>query len=83
MGTRFNDRRGFLFQDFLVLKVEYFYISKQFRFASGSLAQYLHVQFSEKLQSSSTVDDVEGILTNFIPPGTQSFLIHSHFSKSD
>ncbi|XP_006458564.1 hypothetical protein AGABI2DRAFT_183588 [Agaricus bisporus var. bisporus H97] len=39
-----------------------------FRFASGSLAQYLHVQFSEKLQSSSTVDDVEGILTNFIPP---------------
>ncbi|EKM83090.1 hypothetical protein AGABI1DRAFT_69279 [Agaricus bisporus var. burnettii JB137-S8] len=38
-----------------------------FRFASGSLAQYLHVQFSEKLPSSPTVDDVEGILANFIP----------------
>jgi hypothetical protein len=44
--------------------------SKQLRFASGSLTSYLHVQSSEKLQSSATVDDVEGTLANFIPPGT-------------
>ncbi|KAF4614777.1 hypothetical protein D9613_003276 [Agrocybe pediades] len=39
------------------------------RFASGSLEQYLSVNYSEKLPSSSTVDDVEGILKGFIPPG--------------
>ncbi|KAJ7581507.1 histone acetyltransferase type B catalytic subunit [Mycena floridula] len=32
------------------------------RFASGSLAQYLSVNYSKKLDSSSTVDDVEGKL---------------------
>lgn len=37
------------------------------RFASGSLAQYLSVRWSEKLESSSTVDDVEGTLAKFIP----------------
>ncbi|KAF9484919.1 histone acetyltransferase type B [Pholiota conissans] len=39
------------------------------RFASGSLEQYLGVQYSEKLPSTSTVDDVEGILIQFIPEG--------------
>ncbi|KAF9533547.1 acyl-CoA N-acyltransferase [Crepidotus variabilis] len=39
------------------------------RFASGSLAQYLSVSYSEKLPSTSTVDDVEAILQNFIPEG--------------
>ncbi|KAH7905080.1 acyl-CoA N-acyltransferase [Hygrophoropsis aurantiaca] len=38
------------------------------RFASGSLAPYLSVRHSEKLSSSSTVDDVEGILKEYIPP---------------
>ncbi|TFK46408.1 histone acetyltransferase type B [Heliocybe sulcata] len=37
------------------------------KFASGSLAQYLSVKWSEKLESSSTVDDVEGTLSKFIP----------------
>jgi len=39
------------------------------RFASGSLEQYLSVSYSEKLPSTSTVDDVEGTLREFIPPG--------------
>jgi histone acetyltransferase 1 len=39
------------------------------RFASGSLVQYLAVHHSEKLRSSSTVDDVEGTLDKFIPQG--------------
>lgn len=39
------------------------------RFTSGSLAHYLNVQYSEKLPSSSTVDDVEGTLAKFIPSG--------------
>ncbi|KAF5386609.1 hypothetical protein D9615_001931 [Tricholomella constricta] len=39
------------------------------RFASGSLVQYLNVKYSEKLGSSSTVDDVVGTLSGFIPPG--------------
>ncbi|KAF8810097.1 histone acetyltransferase type B [Phlegmacium glaucopus] len=39
------------------------------RFASGSLEQYLAVKYSEKLGSTSTVDDVEGTLRQFIPPG--------------
>ncbi|KAF8894728.1 histone acetyltransferase type B catalytic subunit [Infundibulicybe gibba] len=39
------------------------------RFASGSLNKYLAVRYSAKLDSSSTVDDVEGTLSEFIPPG--------------
>ncbi|KAF8162862.1 histone acetyltransferase type B catalytic subunit [Crassisporium funariophilum] len=39
------------------------------RFTSGSLKQYLSVTYSEKLGSTSTVDDVEGTLSGFIPPG--------------
>ncbi|KAL5528913.1 hypothetical protein ACEPAG_4887 [Sanghuangporus baumii] len=39
------------------------------RFASGSLVQYLKIEYSEKLPSSSTVDDVEGTLKKFIPAG--------------
>ncbi|KAJ7722299.1 histone acetyltransferase type B catalytic subunit [Mycena maculata] len=38
------------------------------RFASGSLVQFLDVKHSKKLASSSTVDDVAGILTGFMPP---------------
>ncbi|KAK0193021.1 acyl-CoA N-acyltransferase [Armillaria mellea] len=37
-------------------------------FASGSLAQFLSVKYAEKLGASSTVDDVEGTLKDFIPP---------------
>ncbi|KAJ6546965.1 acyl-CoA N-acyltransferase [Mycena capillaripes] len=37
------------------------------RFASGSLAQFLEVKHSKKLASSSTVDDVQGTLTSFMP----------------
>ncbi|KAJ7460936.1 histone acetyltransferase type B catalytic subunit [Mycena galericulata] len=37
------------------------------RFASGSLVQFLDVRHSKKLASSSTVDDVAGILTGFMP----------------
>ncbi|KAI9446791.1 acyl-CoA N-acyltransferase [Lactarius indigo] len=37
------------------------------RFASGSLAQFLDIKYSEKLTSSSTLDDVRGTLQNFIP----------------
>ncbi|KAF8232288.1 histone acetyltransferase type B catalytic subunit, partial [Tricholoma matsutake] len=40
------------------------------RFTSGSLLQYLDVQYSEMLGSSSTVDDVEGTLSKFIPEGS-------------
>ncbi|KAG6850420.1 hypothetical protein H0H93_013645 [Arthromyces matolae] len=39
------------------------------RFSSGSLTQYLNVKYSKKLGSTSTVDDVEGTLRDFIPPG--------------
>ncbi|KAG6861646.1 hypothetical protein C0995_013648 [Termitomyces sp. Mi166 len=39
------------------------------RFASGSLTQYLNVKYTNKLDSTSTVDDVEGILSSLIPPG--------------
>ncbi|GLB35455.1 putative catalytic component of the histone acetylase B (HAT-B) complex [Lyophyllum shimeji] len=39
------------------------------RFASGSLAQYLNVKYDERLPTTSTVDDVEGTLSDFIPPG--------------
>lgn len=38
------------------------------RFASGSLAQYLSVRHAQKLDASTTVDNVEGILKEFIPP---------------
>ncbi len=38
------------------------------KFASGSLAQYLNVSYSKKLPSS-TVDDVQGTLSKFIPTG--------------
>lgn len=41
----------------------------QLRFASGSLHQYLNVRYASKLASSSTVDNVESILSEFIPPG--------------
>ena len=41
----------------------------QLRLASGSLAQYLAVKHSNKLGSASTVDEVEGTLAKFIPPG--------------
>lgn len=44
----------------------------QLRFTSGSLTYYLDVQYSEKLPSSSTIDDVEGMLAKFIPSGTPS-----------
>ena len=43
--------------------------SLQLKFASGSLVQYLNVRYAEKLPSSSTVDDVEGTISKFIPPG--------------
>ncbi len=43
------------------------------RFASGSLTQFLSVKYAEKLGASSTVDDVEGTLKDFIPPGTVSW----------
>lgn len=43
--------------------------SFQLKFASGSLAQYLSIRHSAKLGSSSTVDDVEGTLSGFIPEG--------------
>ncbi|KAH7890009.1 acyl-CoA N-acyltransferase [Phlebopus sp. FC_14] len=39
------------------------------RFASGSLSQFLSVRHGEKLAASSTVDDVEGTLKDFVPPG--------------
>lgn len=38
------------------------------RFASGSLEHYLTVKYSEKLGSTSILDDVEGTLRQFIPP---------------
>ncbi|KAH9939593.1 histone acetyltransferase type B catalytic subunit [Amylocystis lapponica] len=38
------------------------------KFASGSLAQYLHVSYADTLPSTSTVDDIEGVLGKRIPP---------------
>ena len=52
---------------------------RKLKFASGSLAEYLDVSFSEKLPSTSTVDDVEGTLANFIPAGRSI----SHILKFD
>ncbi|KAH0830345.1 acyl-CoA N-acyltransferase [Lanmaoa asiatica] len=43
-----------------------------FRFASGSLTQFLSVRYAGKLPASSTVDDVEGVLSSFIPPGYET-----------
>ncbi|KAG2348428.1 histone acetyltransferase type B catalytic subunit [Suillus weaverae] len=37
------------------------------RFTSGSLVQYLSVRYAQKLDASTTVDNVEGILKEFIP----------------
>ncbi|KAF8655817.1 hypothetical protein AX16_002902 [Volvariella volvacea WC 439] len=39
------------------------------KFTSGSLKQYLSIQYSEKLEATTTVDDVEDILSQFIPEG--------------
>ncbi|KIY48309.1 histone acetyltransferase type B [Fistulina hepatica ATCC 64428] len=38
-----------------------------FRLTSGSLRQYLSVEYSRKLPSSSIVDDVQGTFTKFLP----------------
>ncbi|EMD34394.1 hypothetical protein CERSUDRAFT_117259 [Gelatoporia subvermispora B] len=39
------------------------------KFASGSLAQLLSISYSERLPSSTAVDDIEGALSKHIPPG--------------
>ncbi|TFY51378.1 hypothetical protein EVJ58_g10601 [Rhodofomes roseus] len=39
------------------------------KFASGSLAQYLSIQHSDKLPATSAVDDIEGTIAKSIPPG--------------
>ncbi|KAH9934953.1 histone acetyltransferase type B catalytic subunit [Fomitopsis serialis] len=39
------------------------------KFASGSLAQYLSVQHTDKLPATSAVDDIVGAISKFIPPG--------------
>ncbi|KIJ17147.1 hypothetical protein PAXINDRAFT_73216, partial [Paxillus involutus ATCC 200175] len=44
----------------------------QLRFASGSLVQFLSVHYAEKLVASSTVDDVESTLKQFVPPGWET-----------
>jgi histone acetyltransferase 1 len=41
----------------------------QLRFASGSLAQFLDIRYSDKVPSSSTLDDVRGALEKCIPDG--------------
>ncbi|TBU26051.1 histone acetyltransferase type B catalytic subunit [Dichomitus squalens] len=41
----------------------------ELKFASGSLAQYLNVQYSERLPASSAVDEIEDTLAKFIPEG--------------
>ncbi|KAI0345086.1 histone acetyltransferase type B [Trametopsis cervina] len=38
------------------------------KFASGSLATYLNVSYTDKLPPPSPVDDVEAMLAEFIPP---------------
>ncbi|KAG6868216.1 hypothetical protein C0993_006079 [Termitomyces sp. T159_Od127] len=48
----------------------------QLRFASGSLTQYLNVRYTDKLVSESTVDDVEGTLSRFIPPEEDATTFH-------
>lgn len=42
------------------------------RFASGSLAYFLSVRYAKKLDASSTVDNVEGILNEYIPSGYET-----------
>lgn len=42
------------------------------RFASGSLAYFLSVRYAKKLDASSTVDNVEGILSEHIPSGYET-----------
>lgn len=61
------------------LNAQYLALS-QLRFASGSLTQYLSVKYSEKLGSSSTVDDVEGTLAGFIPSGINYFIFSLFFT---
>ena len=39
------------------------------RVASGSLAQYLNVRYSERLPPSSAVDEIEDTIAKFIPEG--------------
>jgi hypothetical protein len=55
------------------LSAEYPIDGLQLRFASGSLAQYLSVRHAQKLDASTTVDNVEGILKEFIPPASGTF----------
>lgn len=43
-------------------------ITPQLKFASGSLAQFLHVRYSERLPSSSAVDEIEPTLSKFLAP---------------
>ncbi|OCH85215.1 histone acetyltransferase type B [Obba rivulosa] len=44
-------------------------LTTDLKFASGSLAQLLTISYSERLPPSAAVDDVEGTLSQFIPPG--------------
>ena len=44
-------------------------IAPQLRLASGSLAQLLKVDYSERLPSSTAVDEIEPTLSKFIPAG--------------
>ncbi|KIK54554.1 hypothetical protein GYMLUDRAFT_48688 [Collybiopsis luxurians FD-317 M1] len=37
------------------------------KFTSGSLKQFLYVQWSDKLKSADTVDNVDGIIRQFLP----------------
>ncbi|KAG6332244.1 hypothetical protein ID866_6845 [Astraeus odoratus] len=53
-----EDEKIYGYQDLLI----------DLRFASGSLVQFLSVSYAKKLDASSTVDDVENILKEFIPP---------------
>lgn len=53
-----EDERIYGYQDLVI----------DLRFASGSLAQYLSVRYAQKLDASTTVDNVEGIIKDFIPP---------------
>ncbi|TFK87923.1 histone acetyltransferase type B catalytic subunit [Polyporus arcularius HHB13444] len=43
-------------------------LSVQLKFASGSLAQHLTVRYSERLPSSSAVDEIEPTLSKFLAP---------------
>lgn len=52
----------------------------QLQFASGSLVQYLSVTSSSKLPSSTTVDDVEGMLSPYLPECQWSTSISNYVS---